>query len=131
MANYYDVPAPEAGKIFAYKAGTTHETFAVPSAWLGRKVDVTARAPGLNSAGQAAAVWLVFGTAVSVAADRTAFVTGTPPAWTAAAGSGRPIRDGETRDYFVKSTMTHFSVESDLADVEVYITPSDFPDIEG
>jgi hypothetical protein len=123
-----DLPGPEQGADnFAYKAQTTHAVFVVKASWLNRKVDVAARAPGLNALGLPASVWIRFGTSASMEVDRTAFVTGTPPAWTPSANSGRPIRDGETKDYTIKPTWTHFAVESDLTDVEIYITPSDFP----
>lgn len=130
MPSYYDIPGPEVSKVFAYQAGTTHKVFEIPTAWKGRKVDITARAPATNSVGQPATVWVLFGASASIEVDRTAFVTGTPPEWESNAKSGRPVRDGETIDRFVKSTWTHFAVESDLANVEIYITPSDFPDAE-
>jgi hypothetical protein len=123
-----DLPGPEQGADnFAAQVGTTHAVYVVQASWLGRKVDVTARAIGLNALGQPASVWIRFGTSASMEVDRAAFVTGTPPAWTPSANSGRPIRDGETKDYTIKPTWTHFSVESDLASTECYITLSDFP----
>ncbi len=123
---FEDLPAPEAGKVFACKVGTTHLVFTVPSAWKGRKVDVAVR-----GAAATAAVWLVFGTSTSVEADRTAFVTGTPPGWTVNPKTGRPCRDGEIRDYHIKPSWSHFSVEAADADTEIYITPSDFSTREG
>lgn len=126
------LPAPETGKPnYAFKVGLTHSIFEVPLAWRGRKVDISVRAPALNAAGQAASVWILFGTSAAIEVDQTAFVTGTQPAWTTNAKTGRPIRDGESKDYFVKTTATHFTVEADLANVEVYVFPSDFHGVKG
>lgn len=127
MPLYDDLPGPEAGTSnFAAQIGTTHAVYAIPAAWLDRRVDVTVRAPALNSAGQLASVWISFGASASMEVSRAAVVTGTPPAWTGSALIGRPIRDGESRDYKIKSTWTHFAIEADLAACEVYIFPSDY-----
>lgn len=128
MPLYDDLPGPEAGTAnFAATIGTTHAVYAIPAAWLDRRVDVCVRAPGLNSSGQPASVWVLFGSSASMEVSRTAVVSGTPPAWTGAATIGRPIRDGESRDYKIRSSWTHFAIEADLAACEVYITPSDYP----
>lgn len=124
-----DLPGPVASatKNFATQIGTTHAVYAIPDDWKSRKIDCTVRAAALNSAGMPASVWLLFGTGATVEADRSAFVTGTPPAWTGSPKIARPIRDGETRDYYVDPAWTHFSIESDVASTEFYVTPSDYP----
>lgn len=128
MPFYSDLPGPESGTTnFAVTIGTTHAVYAIPAAWSDRRVDVTVRAPGLNSSGQPASVWILFGTSASMEVDRTAVVSGTPPAWTGGVKIGRPVRDGETKDYKIKALWTHFSIEADLAACEVYITPNDYP----
>lgn len=128
MPLYNDLPGPEAGLYnFTAQIGTTHAVYAIPAAWLDRRVEVTVHAPGLNSAGQPASVWILFGASASMEVNRATVVSGTPPAWTGAATIGRPIRDGESRDYKVKAAWTHFAIEADLAACEIYITPSDYP----
>ncbi len=112
---------------FAESIGTTHAVFTVPACWKGRRVDITVK--NHASSTTANTVWFAFGTASNMEVDRAATVTGTPPAWTGAATIGRPIRDGETRDYYVDPTWTHFAAESDENTNQpiLYINLSDYP----
>lgn len=120
-------PVVDATNNFAYQAGLTHQVFTIPAAWLGRRVDVSVVGSALTAAGLPPTVWLLFGTSSGMQVDRSAFVTGTPPAFTGSAVIGRPIAHGETRDYFVDPNWTHFSVEADTAATAVYIFLSDYP----
>ncbi len=120
-------PVQDATNNFAYQAGTTSEQFAIPTAWKGRRVDISVVGTALTAAGLAPTCWFVFGTADTVDVDRARFVSGTPPAFTGHVDIGRPIGHGETRDYYVDPAWTHFAVEADTAATGVYIMLSDYP----
>lgn len=117
-------PLASADNNFAAAIGTTHAVYAIPEAWKRTRLAFTVRC---HATSPTATVWLIFGTGVSVEADRTAVVTGTPPAWVGNAKIARPLRDGETADYYVKSSWTHFSIESDdnTNQPTIYAFPSD------
>lgn len=120
-------PVTDATNNFAYQAGTTHAVYAIPTDWLGRRVDISVVGTALTAAGLAPTVWFLFGTSSSMEVDRSVFVTGTPPAFTGSVKIGRPIGHGETKDYYVDPSWTHFSAESDTASTGFYIFPSDYP----
>ena len=111
-------PALESGQPnFAYTfPDTNHRVFVVPAAWKKRRVVFKARG---------GAVWIVFGTAASVEADRGARVTGTPPAWTTSATIAYPIDNGESIDRYIRNKWTHFSIEADTLNAEIYAHLSD------
>lgn len=114
---------------FAVTIGTTHAVYTVPDIWKGRRVDVSVLA---NASAPTAKIWFAFGTSSSMEVDRTAVVSGTPPAWTGDAKIGRVIRDGETRDYYVDPSWTHFAAESDENTNKATLTifPSDYAQLE-
>ena len=99
------VPGPLASvSNFAAATATTHLVFAIPAAWLGQRMRF--RSKGCTT-------WLLFGTSSGMEVDRTAVVTGTPPAWTGSVKIGDPIPDGMSADFLVDPSWTHFSFEAD------------------
>jgi hypothetical protein len=111
----------------AVQAGTTHITLAVPAAWPGRRVCLSVVGTALTGAGLPPTVWYQFGTADSIAVDRTAFGTGTPPAYTGNVNIGKPIPHGGAEDVYVDPTWTHISFEADTASTGFYGSLTDYP----
>jgi hypothetical protein len=58
--------------------------------------------------------------------DRSAVVTGTPPAWTTAATIGADVVSGGSKDWYVDPSWTHFALEADTASTKVSMIPSDY-----
>jgi hypothetical protein len=88
---------------FAAATTTTHAVYAIPTAWLGRRIRI--RSIGTTT-------WVNFGTSASVEASRSAVVSGSPPAWTGSATIADPIPDAQFLDMLVDPSWTHFSFES-------------------
>lgn len=104
------VPGPVAGlNNYAEAVSTTHFVRPTKAVWLGRRVRFTA---------QTANVWIVFGTADTVEADRTAVVSGaSSSAWTGSVKIADRIPADVSRDFFIDPSWTHFSAEGDAAGV--------------
>ena len=115
-------PISSATTNFAAQIGTSSVAYAVPSAWVGRRIAITCR--GASNAN--ATAWILFGTSSGVTVAKAAFVTGSPPAWTGDATIGKPLFSGSTTDYFVDPNMTHFAIQADTANTEITILPSDY-----
>jgi hypothetical protein len=119
-------PLADATNNYSEKIQTTHVVRVIPTAWKGRRVSVSVTAPALLASGMPASCWVIFGTASTVEADRTAYITGAAPAWTGSVKIARRLYDGTMIDWNIDASWTHFSAESDLADVELQMMPTDY-----
>ena len=113
IAETVKAPIASATENFAAATSTTHAVYAVPAIWLGQRVRIAAATSNL---------WIAFGTAVGMEVDRTAVVTGTPPAWTGSAKIGWPVRIDGWIDVTVDPTSTHFSFEADAVGAVTIVT---------
>jgi hypothetical protein len=92
---------------FAEAVSTTHFVRPVKTGWLGRCVRFRA---------QTANIWLVFGTADTVEADRAAVVSGaSSSAWTGSVKIADRIPIDGFSDFYIDPSWTHFSAEGDAA----------------
>lgn len=98
------IRSPRAGYVHGTAITGTAAVYEVPASWRGARVIFQAMTDG---------VWIQFGTAVTIAADKTAVSSVASNVLTAAAGTSIFIPVNTAIEIQIGATDTHFSVQSD------------------